>query len=459
MKRFALFYLRFVAKLSLRLNHPTVIGISGSVGKTSARNALFAVLKDHASTKAIFGNSETGIPLGILGLEPTDYTKKDWLSLFLKAPLGLRFLSGTKYVIIEMGIDDPDPPKNMEYLLSIVRPDISISLNISATHTMQFEKLLEGRSVTNKKKFLLDKIAEEDTKIITRAFPKVAIYNGENEYISKYVNMYKKRDNPTQFMTFGSNKSNTASYRNYSVTTKKCTFDYFVSKNKRTREFTLRFTNFLLPIAYQETFAPIILACQSLGLPLSQIKTSLEKNFELPHGRSSLLSGKNGSIIIDSTYNASKESVLTFLDLGMDIKKQTKRPFVFIFGDMRELGGQEESEHKEVAKKINSTVDYLYCVGPLTKEYIVPLVNTARDNNKSTVRQVEWFKNAVHLGVNIKDHIPSDSIIIIKGSQNKIYLEEAVKFLLDNPTDQKKLCRQSDFWMSKKSEYFNIEKK
>lgn len=458
MKRFALLYLRFIARLSLRLNNPTVIGISGSVGKTSARNALFAVLKDHAPTKAILGNSETGIPLGILGLWVTDYTKKDWLSLFLKAPLGLRFLSGTKYVIIEMGIDDPNPPKNMEYLLSIVKPDISISLNISATHTMQFEKLLEGKKVPNKKKFLLDKIAEEDTKIITRAFPKVAIYNAENEFISKYLNIYKKESPKTEFMTFGSKRSNTASYRDYSVTTKRSTFDYFVSKNDRTREFSLRFTNFLLPIAYQETFAPIILACQSIGLPLSQIKASLEKNFDLPKGRATLLSGKNGATIIDSTYNASKESALTFLDLGMELKKHTKRPFVFIFGDMRELGGQEESEHKEVAKKINSTVDYLYCVGPLTKEYILPVVTSAMDNKKSSVKQAEWFKTAVQLGVNIKDHLPLDAIIIVKGSQNDIYLEEAVKFILSDTSDHKRLCRQSDFWLNKKSEYFKIDR-
>ena len=114
----ALSYLRFFAKKALAKHQPTVIGVAGSVGKSSTRNAIEAILKDHFPTKSV-GNSETGIPLGILGMKPENYTKLDWAKMLLKSPFNLNFLQGTKYLIAEMGIDEPDPPKNMGYLLTI----------------------------------------------------------------------------------------------------------------------------------------------------------------------------------------------------------------------------------------------------------------------------------------------------------------------------------------------------
>ena len=81
-----LYYLRFWSKLALRLNRPYVIGIAGSVGKSSTRNALDAILKDHFRTKVVSGNSETGVPLGILGLELDGFTKTNWFQVLIKAP-------------------------------------------------------------------------------------------------------------------------------------------------------------------------------------------------------------------------------------------------------------------------------------------------------------------------------------------------------------------------------------
>ena len=65
-----LYWLRFWSQMAIKKHQPYVIGITGSVGKSSVRNAVYAVLKDYFSTKMIDkGNSETGIPLGILGIK------------------------------------------------------------------------------------------------------------------------------------------------------------------------------------------------------------------------------------------------------------------------------------------------------------------------------------------------------------------------------------------------------
>ena len=87
-----LYYLRFFARLSLSINKPKIIGITGSVGKSSARNAIYAALKDYFKVKMIKeGNSETGVPLGILGIDPGHYQMTDWLRVIFLSPFKINY--------------------------------------------------------------------------------------------------------------------------------------------------------------------------------------------------------------------------------------------------------------------------------------------------------------------------------------------------------------------------------
>jgi UDP-N-acetylmuramyl pentapeptide synthase len=80
---FVLYYLRFFAKLQLRKNkNCKIVGVTGSAGKTSTRNAIYSVLKNKYKVKVSFkANSESGISLNILGLEMNDYSSLDWKNL------------------------------------------------------------------------------------------------------------------------------------------------------------------------------------------------------------------------------------------------------------------------------------------------------------------------------------------------------------------------------------------
>jgi len=446
---FVLYYLRFFAKKTLRKNRPITIGIAGSVGKSSLRNATVAILNNNAKTLALGGNSETGIPLGILGLDPHDYSYVNWLKNMFKAPFRTNHLRGYKYLVVEMGIDDPYPPKNMDYLLTILKPDIAINLNVSATHTQQFEKAIPK----NKKKTLdnlIDAIAFEDTKIITKSNCKVGIYNSDNPYIRKYIEKFKKENPEALLKSFGSGKSDSIKLISYEVTLKKTKFTFRLYE-KNVREFTVTFRNYCLPKAYSTTFEAAILAARELKIPLKVIQEGLEENFSLPKGRASVIKGIKNSIIIDSSYNASKESMLTFLELLRTLRKTTKRPAVFVFGDMRELGAASREEHEEVAHFAKDCANYIYTLGPQTQEFVLPII---KESNKRIYKDAS--KNSVQLGLHLKESLPENAIILFKGSQNEIFLEEAIKFILENQTDEKKLCRQSEYWKNKKSSYFNL---
>lgn len=293
-------------------------------------------------------------------------------------------------------------------------------------------------------------MAQEDTKIITSSGCKVGIYNSDNEYVKNAIE--KRKFSGTKLLTFGESKKNDISYINYDITTRRTKLSFLVND----KTFELIFRKFILPPAYMETFAAVIMSCLQLNLTLSQIKTSLENNFSLPKGRAGVFEGYKNSTLIDSTYNAPTLAVLSFLDMLSLLKQKTSKPTIAVLGDMRELGSQAEIEHTKVADKLLKTVDYAYLVGPLTKEFILPKLKEKAGKKNVSIKKVEWYKNAVQLGLHLKEELPEDAIILFKGSQNTIYLEEAVKFLLTNPQEIKLLTRQEDYWIKTKQDFFNI---
>ena len=447
-----LYYLRFLARFSLRMSKSQIIGVAGSAGKSSAKNAIFAVLSDKFRVRKVNGNSETGVPLGILEINPGSYSFFDWLRMVILAPFGINNLIGTKFLILEMGTDDPAPPKNMDYLLTIAKPDYGVFLNVYPTHTFQFERALTGvekRLPYNLRlKRILEIIADEDGKIITKAKPKIGIYNLNNKYTRNAVDKFFKLEDggATKLLGFGRDKKSDLKFQGYDVSLEGSVFSYKIKESGQTLKID---TQLLLPDVYWETFAPAVIIGKELGLTNDYISETLKKNFVLPKGRSSLFEGKKGSLIIDSSYNASRFSIEAFLRLTESLKIKTGRPVVFLFGDMRELGEESKFEHEAVAKRMVGVVDLLYCVGPLTKSFVIPIFS------RRAGAMAKWFASSVQAGENLALEMPDDAIIVVKGSQNGIFLEEGVKKLLKDREDESCLCRQEPAWLDRKRLFFS----
>jgi len=442
--KFFLWYIRLAAKIQLLKIRPKIIALTGSVGKSSLRQAIFTVLKDTFKCKqSIKANSETGLPLDILNLHPQTYSLLDWLRLAFLVPL--RLLTDWHkydYYIAELGIDDPFPPKNMEYLLSFIKPDVGIFLNVALVHTLQFEKIIpKGKKFfpsRSKQKFLKQAIASEKGKIITLLdkskkaivnFDDCLVFN-EGQKAKAKVYYFGKR-------VKGKEKNELKIISN-KVSLKGTEFVYQYKNEK----FFLKF-KYLLPGYYAYTFAAAALTGLALDIGLEQIKTSLAKNFVLPPGRMSCFAGIKKTVIIDSSYNASTTSTLGALKLLAQFKNKKgksteKRDIIFVFGDMRELGSQAKKEHQQVAKKLLTIVDRLVLIGPLTKKYVFPLIIGKIP--------VEWFANSWQAADFLKNNLKGKEIILVKSSQNTIFTEIVVEGLLFNKKDKAKLCRRGRFW-------------
>jgi UDP-N-acetylmuramoyl-tripeptide--D-alanyl-D-alanine ligase len=437
-------YIRFWARIALAIHRPIIIGIAGSTGKTSTKHLLQAMLSPLAPTVVTYGNSETGVPLGILGIEIGSGGAINWLQNVLICPIKIFHLRGIRYLIVEMGTDEPVAPKNMEYLLTIVQPDIAVHLNAQPVHTQQFAAALPEAQrqlpFEQQETLIVQAIGFEDAKVITHTQAS-AIFNGDDPVLTNLYLPVMAHQANRDFVSFGLQANNQMTFGSYALSVAGTTFNFIYDQ----KPVAVDLPGYVLPQHFQGLVAAALLVCIELKLDVVTCCQNLAQ-LHLPKGRATVLPGIHGSAIIDSTYNASTAAVLDMLLLLETLKGQTSRPVVVVLGDMRELGDQAEIEHNKVREMVAGLADQLFTVGPLTKKYIFEPLSQAA--TKPAILQ--HFDTAVQVGEYLKNNLPEHALVLVKGSQNTIFLEEAVKMLLVDTADAAKLCRQEDYWMKRK---------
>lgn len=426
-------YLRALAHLQLKRHRPKIIGITGSAGKTSAMAACASVLKPKYSVKVSYkANSESGIPLDILGLKPTNYSLVDWLRLAVLAPVKLITTQDKPDIYLaEMGIDSPLPPKNMTYLLSIIQPDVGIFLNASLTHAQNFDPLVKNKNLSagGRQKHLTKLIALEKGKIIT-SLPKsaIGIINSDDEHSAEI--MQKSR---ATLLTFGTKGHPIVKVTGVEYDRAKTRF--LIKYQAKT--YQLNLNNMLLPVHFGHSFAAAICCGLTQDISVSQAIVHLEQSFQLEPGRSSIIEGVHNSKIIDSSYNASPQPTIEMLDL---LQKMPGKRKLALLGDMRELGDSAPSEHIRVAKKAALICDQVNLVGPLMAKHALPVLQQAQV-------KVICHDSARQAADVLKDQLLPDDVLLVKGSQNTILLEIAIKILMAHPEQAEQLlCRRGAYW-------------
>jgi UDP-N-acetylmuramoyl-tripeptide--D-alanyl-D-alanine ligase len=430
--RMILNYLRFFAKIQLSKNpQATIIGITGSAGKTSTREAMLLILKSRGKVKQSEGaNSESGIPLDILGLRPRNYSFSDWLRLTILAPIRvLTFAEDFDYYVVEMGIDSPRPPKNMAHLLSIITPNVGVVLNADLTHSAAFDYLVKDNNPMRRKEKLISLIAKEKMGLARGLAAKgVAVINLDQRELTNNL-----KDVASRKITYG--KSVKANLRITSILASSSGLSF--SFNYQGSIYTLAVQD-ILPDHYAYTFAAAIAAASALGIPPSLSIKALE-NYRAPAGRMRVFQGLNDTTIIDSSYNASPSSMLESLKLLKKIGGKHKK--IAVLGDMRELGISAKLAHKDLAQWAGVYADEVILFGELTKEFTLPLLESKKI-------PTTHFSEMSHLIKYLKNRLKPNVHVLVKGSQNEIFLERAVEAILKNKSDVQNLCRRGKYWDS-----------
>ena len=417
-----LILLRFFARAIIYKHKPYVIGITGTVGKTTLSHNTAIYLSslygdDMVRVSPYHYNGEYGLPLTLIWARTGGRNIFRWMSVFFIA-ITTYIRPYPKYLILEYGIDHP---WEMEYLLSVVRPDIALLSPIAPNHMEQFVDFSRYRDA----KYLLVK----NTRVASIVHESHRVYlDGENMYF------------------YGTSKDNdiyiqTALQRIYAL-------DVSVS-------FQDCIYTFSIPAfgSYQaENMLPLYALWDILGGNVALIWEKAS-HYTPEIGRSRILRWVGDSYIIDGSYNGGFESICRGIDSLVEFIPLYR--IICLLGDMRELGMESESMHRDLAHYITQKFEKgatdvsFFLVGPLMSRYVAPTL--------SEVFSTKHDISSRRMGDSIRDLLFADmrpTIIYVKWSQNTIFLEEWIKSFLSNEVDISMLCRQSDEWMTEKERYF-----
>jgi len=409
MKKVIQFWLKVFARLYLRKFKPKIVAVSGSVGKTSTKEAIRLALNSgfrvRASAKSY--NNEIGVPLAILGFKSPAKNIFLWKWLFIKAFFGFFKRQYPQVLVLEMGSDKPG---DLKYLVSIAKPDIAVLTRIGAAHFQAFEDM--------------DKLIEEKSTLIKVLRSKEwAVLNYDDEVLRELG-----LRSPCQVLYYGLDKKADV-----------WAFDINIRNEKLSFKIQYKGRSYSLEIeAAGKHFVYTALAAFSvgviLGLEPSEILRNLAYFKPLP-GRGRILAGKKQTLIVDESYNANPLSVQTALDFIKEIKWQGRK--VLVLGDMKELGSLSHKEHLRLVPHI-LFADLVIFVGPEIK----PAFEKAAQDGLPCF----YYRRVEDLLKNLESVIKPNDLILFKASQS-IRLEKAVAKILSEKYNPKEvLVRQEKEW-------------
>lgn len=396
----------------LRRRHDfTVVAVAGSVGKTTTKHVIAQYLK--ATTRAHYQTGNYNVPLTVplvfFNEEiPSLLNPLSWLRLLLRNEAKLRDYYPYDVVVVELGIDTVG---EMDQFASYLQPDVAVLTSIAAEHMEFFRNL--------------DEVAKEELKVKNFSHKFIVGIDDIPEAYRKQV---------AGAVTYG--LSDVSDYR-------------LISRDKRvsikTPQETIQTATRFIGRHVQKSLAAAVAVGDILGLDIAQPAQVLQEIAPMP-GRMQLLEGKNGSHIIDDTYNnVSQLPLMAALDV---LYAWPARKRIAVLGNMNELGRFSKGAHEQVGTYCDpKKLDMVITIGPDANKYL------AAAAEKKGCR-VMRFDSPFEVGAYVKDLLIKDTAVLVKGSQNRVYLEEAVKYMLANLSDRKNLVRQSPAWLQKKESQF-----
>lgn len=346
-----------------------IVGVTGSVGKTSTKEFIAGVLSEKYNVLKTQGNfnNEVGLPLTVLQIREEH-----------------------DVAVLEMGISHFG---EMHRLSKIAKPDICVITNIGQCH---LEFLGDRDGILKAKTEIFDFLSKDG----------MICLNGDDDKLDTIEQVGNIRP-----IRYGRNQVNDffatdIQSRGLLGSTAK------VHIKNESGDYDTIEANIPLPGEHMiDNAMAAAVVGKMLGLSLNQISSGIA-NVRAVSGRSNVMK-VNHYVLIDDCYNANPVSMKAAIDLleTADTRK------VAVLGDMFELGEDECRLHREIGQYVkNKTVDVILCVGILSKNMY--------DGCKGTAgKSVRWFQTKQELMVNIKELLKEGDTVLIKASHGMGFTE------------------------------------
>ena len=348
----------------LRNHRPVkVVGVTGSVGKTSTRDMVYSVVKQKYKTLKTEGNynNEIGLPLTILRYHDEEV------------------------LVLEMGMNHL---QEMSRLSMIARPDIACITNVGTAH---IGELGSRENILKAKLEITDGMKEGSTLII----------NQDNDMLQTvelpHLNVVR----------VGKGKEASIQASHIILEETKSSFEVEYQGKKEIIE---------VPVQGEHNISNALIAIAvgiALNISLEDIKKGIQE-FKLTKNRMDILE-KNHKTVIDGTYNASVDSMKSSIDVLANYKKRK----VAILADMLELGDYSQQLHEEVGNYVaTKEIDVLICIGKEAK-YMY-------QKAKEKMKNVYYFTSNQEVIEQLDQFLKNDDVVLVKGSHS-MNLKEIVE--------------------------------
>lgn len=342
----------------------TVVGITGSVGKTSTRDMVYSVIKQKYKTLKTEGNynNNIGLPLTILRLQDE------------------------QVMVLEMGMNHL---KEMEELSLIAKPDISAITNVGTAHIGE----LGSR----------ENILKAKLEIITGMKDgSLLVINNDNDMLQT-VKIERLQLIKTAIDNDGDFKA------------------YNVILNDNSSEFDLNYNHqtyhIKVPVPGKHFILNALIAI-AIGISLDiEMELCIQgiNEFKLTKNRMDVIELKDNITLIDGTYNASEDSMKS----SLDVLATYKRRKIAVLADMLELGKYSEAIHRNIGKYVaDKRIDVLITVGK-EAEYIALAAKNAGMKEIYCCQDNQEVLNC------LENNLESNDVVLLKGS-NGMKLKEVV---------------------------------
>jgi UDP-N-acetylmuramoyl-tripeptide--D-alanyl-D-alanine ligase len=358
----------------------TLIGITGSAGKTTTKEMIAALISSERRVHKSWGNfnNQIGAPLCLDNM-PDD----------------------AQVVVSEMGMNHAG---EIAEIAGLLRPHVGVYTNIAPVHIEHFANGIEG--VAAAKRELLENVVPGGTIIV----------NNDNAHVVRISEGFQGKR-----VTYG--VENEADYRATNIRERGLLGTQFtLNAEGETRELEL-----VLPGRHNlDNLLAAVATARAVGISWEGIERGIRD--VQPAYHRGIIVPFNGARIYDDTYNSNPYALARTLELMTQAEVQGRR--VAVIGDMLELGEQELQFHRDAGKAIPRSIDVVIGVGNRTQA----LLDGAREAGFAEAN-LRHFADAHAAGAFLRAFVQPGDLVLIKGSRG-VGLDKAVAMLEDGNTQQ-----------------------
>ncbi|MDO8518449.1 MAG: UDP-N-acetylmuramoyl-tripeptide--D-alanyl-D-alanine ligase [bacterium] len=425
------------ARLVLRAYQPRIVAITGSVGKTSTKDAVYAVLAGqyHVRRSEKSFNSEVGLPLTILGCPNAWNNPFRWLQNIFDGLL-LLVLPGRypQWLVLEVGADRPHDIRSIAQWLPV---DIAVITRLPEV-PVHVEFFDSPQQLVEEKAALIDALKPGGTLVL--------FADDERTHLLRA----RAQARQIKVVTFGLTAAADVRGMDFVPLYEEGMQKWPIGMSARIEINGASAPISIIGIIGEHMLLPAVAAAAVggvLGKDLATIVDAL-RHYDPPSGRMRLLAGVKETLLIDDTYNSSPAAVVAALDAlagvqgdalkSSGVKASPLGRKIAILGDMLELGRHSVEEHRKIGAYLANKVDILVTVGFRARD----IAQGALDNGlpDSAILQ---YEDAHKAGDELEAMLSAGDCVLVKGSQS-MRMERVVEELMNEPERAAELLVRQD---------------